>query len=557
MKKSVKVYSAFIATLMLSSVPIVPAVKAETLQQKQILSQVHHQLEASSFIKQEVAAQTAVTQAAYQTSILPYYDHEYVFKTTGGDFNVTALHPVTDGLDFLICDADNMEVIDPLSSGSFTLPAGTYVFMVENNSDQPVNYEYGVSGPFSEQPDQTVPYFRVENPSEIDILQPGNIANNDKITFEGNTNADQMITSTMSDEITVNAPSTGFSQTVPLHNGKNYITLTARNNSGNASSISYRVTLYGAVRLQGKDRYEVSSNISKELSSIGGSTSRTVIIARGDVFADALSGGPLAHSEDAPILLTTTKALPETVKEQIKQLKPERAIILGGTGSISTDVETELKGLGVTTIDRIGGKDRFDVAASVGERVSDNMGSDTAIIASGEVFPDALSASSLAGPAGMPILLVKSGEMSDSIQAFIKNHPEIENFIVVGGPATVKDTVISKIKSLHSGAKVERISGKDRYEVSINVAKYGIDYYGMDLSTVAVARGDLFPDALSGAPLSAYMTAPILLTTTNHLEPNVEAFLSSHSEETKNIYVFGGPGSVSEYTFSQLFNLIY
>lgn len=277
----------------------------------------------------------------------------------------------------------------------------------------------------------------------------------------------------------------------------------------------------------------------------------TTVIARGDMYPDALSGGPLAAMEGAPVLLTATKGLPTDIKNQISRLGAERAIILGGTGSVSTTVESQLRSLGVTSIERIGGKDRFVVSADTAKRVAANSGSDTAIIASGMVFPDALSASTIAGPTGMPILLVKDKTIPDAIQAFIKNHPNIKNYIVVGGPATVNDSVITKIKQLRSGAYVERIGGKDRYEVGINVAKFGVKNLGFGLDTLTVVRGDIFPDALSGAPLANFHEGPILLTTSAKLEAKVNTFLQNN-QSAIDIYIVGGTGSVSTTTEQQL-----
>ncbi|MEH7440157.1 cell wall-binding repeat-containing protein [Neobacillus drentensis] len=555
MKNNTRLFTSLMATLTLVFGSLVPVVKAETFDQiqKQSITQLQQNSNQLSVVNQAATAQTVATQVTYTHQIHPNENNEYVFKTEGGSFEVKALHPVVEGLEFLIYNTETEETISPSSTGVFSLTAGTYVFLVLNYSDTVLNYEYVVNGQFSEQPDVTLPSLQTTSPSKSDIrLEKGA---SKVFTFSGSSDADELKLYSSTDEITLTAPGT-FQQNVTLRNGYNFYSLNATEKSGNAITSYYSVALPSVTRFQGKDRYEVSSNISKEFSAIGANNSGTIILARGDVFSDALSGGPLAYSEGAPILLTATLSLPDSVKEQIKQLGPERAVILGGTGSISPNVEMQLKALGVSTIERIGGKDRFAVSASVGERVSNIQESDTAIIASGEVFPDALSASSLAGPAGMPVLLVKSGEVPDSIQTYIKNHPEIKNFIVVGGPATVKETVVDQIKNLHSGAYVERISGKDRYDVSINVAKYGIENYGMDLSTVAVARGDLFPDALSGAPFANYFMAPILLTTTNTLETKVNSFLTSHSGETNNIYIFGGTGSVSQNTENQLNSLI-
>jgi putative cell wall-binding protein len=541
MKRSNKFYSSLVSALVITSGLLVPNVNAETTVQP---------LPSAS------TTQSVANEATFKSQINTNDAHEYMFKTNGGNFTITDSQPDNEEIGFFIYNPDSEDYVDISSAGTYYLSAGTYVFLVSGYSekDTSIPYEYGLTGPFSQQPDPTLPNLNVTSPAKKDIqLAKGSST---AFSFTGTTDAENLTFSTVYEEQELNSPG-AFQKNVTLGKGDNLYMLTATEGSGNSIVSYYSVSLPGVTRLQGKDRYEVSSNISKELTFWNGESSGTVVIAKGDVFSDALSGGPLATSEFAPILLTSTNSLPVSVKDQIKKLAPEKAIILGGTGSVSINVETQLKELGVTTIDRIGGKDRYAVSASVGERISISMESDTAIIASGEVFPDALSASTIAGPMGMPVLLVQSGNVPDSIQTYIKNHPEIKHFIIVGGPATVKQSVVDQIQKLRNTANIERIGGKDRYEVSINVTKYGIHNYGMDLSTVAFARGDLFPDALSGAPLANIYYAPILLTSTSSLEPKVDAFLKTFSNgETKHIYIFGGLGSVSQNTENQLYNHI-
>jgi putative cell wall-binding protein len=307
----------------------------------------------------------------------------------------------------------------------------------------------------------------------------------------------------------------------------------------------------GLKRLGGKDRFEVSANVSKEISSRFFHAS-TVVLARGDVFTDALSGVPLAVAlEGAPMLLTNTNGLPTAIKEEIKRLAPERAVILGGTGSISTSVEKQLRQLGIQDVERISGPDRFAVSAAIGTKVAE-IGSDTAIVVSGTVFSDAMSSSSVAGWGGIPILLTLKDQLPASIKTFIANNPQIKNFIIVGGPGTVSDQVKAQLLQARPGASVERIGGADRYEVGVNV----IHYFGLPPSTLTFARGDLFTDALSGAPLAAYMGAPILLTPSTKLDPKVQRYLDVNEGNTDAIYIFGGPASVSDQVAKQLYGYI-
>src|SRR5699024_9098343 len=78
-------------------------------------------------------------------------------------------------------------------------------------------------------------------------------------------------------------------------------------------------------RIEGDDRYDTAIEISRE----GWSESDTVILARGDEFADALAGVPLAHELDVPILLTLQDRLSKNGMAEIERLGAENVIVLG------------------------------------------------------------------------------------------------------------------------------------------------------------------------------------------------------------------------------------
>ncbi|MGA9172554.1 MAG: cell wall-binding repeat-containing protein, partial [Thermoactinomyces sp.] len=277
-------------------------------------------------------------------------------------------------------------------------------------------------------------------------------------------------------------------------------------------------------RLDGANRYEVSSNVSKELSSLN-IPSDTVILARGDLYTDALSGGPLAAKNNSPILLTSTNSLPTSVQLEIQSRKPNKVIILGGTGSVSTNVETQLHNLGITNIERIAGPNRFAVASSVADKVVTGETQTKAFIASGLTFPDALSASGIAGQNGMPILQVLTDSIPAETKAFISAHPEINEYIIVGGTGTVSDNVKAQLEQM--GKQVVRIGGANRFEVGVNLA----NYFNVKPSSIVFARGDSFADALSGGPLAGLTQSPILLTMPSSLPTPVDNYLLAHQTE--------------------------
>jgi hypothetical protein len=116
--------------------------------------------------------------------------------------------------------------------------------------------------------------------------------------------------------------------------GSNRIDVYARESNGNTVVRNFRVRVPGTKRIGGADRYEVSGHISDEIivGGYGGSGygdpiygdprySGTVIIARGDLYTDALSGVSLAGLEGAPILLSDTRYLPNPIRYEIERLR--------------------------------------------------------------------------------------------------------------------------------------------------------------------------------------------------------------------------------------------
>lgn len=223
---------------------------------------------------------------------------------------------------------------------------------------------------------------------------------------------------------------------------------------------------------------------------------------------------------------------------------------MGGTASVSTNVENELRSLGIQTIERISGNNRYEVSANIAERVvQNNPEGDTAIVVSGLTFPDGLSATSVAARGEMPLLLTDDNTLPSAIQTFLNNHPKIRNFIIIGGPATVSDTVAT---ALDSYGDVERISGSNRYQVNVNVA----EYFQLDPSTYVVTRGDDFPDALSGSVLAAATESPVLLTDPTTLPDPIRWHLEAHKQNLDAFYILGGTLSVSSSVEQELYNMI-
>ena len=135
-----------------------------------------------------------------------------------------------------------------------------------------------------------------------------------------------------------------------------------------------------------------------------------VYVASGANFPDALAAGPAAsHFGGALLLAPATGTLPTSVKNALATLQPATIVIVGGTGSISASMASQIQtaaGLASNKVSRVAGSDRYATAADLA--ASFGTGTPTAYVALGTNFPDAMAGSAAAGFTGGPILLVQT-----------------------------------------------------------------------------------------------------------------------------------------------------
>lgn len=193
-----------------------------------------------------------------------------------------------------------------------------------------------------------------------------------------------------------------------------------------------------------------------------------------------------------------------------------------------------------TLEDRLAGNNRYETGSEIVSKGWTT--SDYAVIASGEGFADALCAAPLAKKYNAPILLTGKNTLDPNTKNQLERL-EVKNVLVVGGAGVVSDNVLSEIGKMD--IEITRISGSNRFETSLQVAKH----LG-DTSGIVVTNGFGFADALSIAPVAAQKGMPILLTDKVDLSDQVKGFLSNKSYEKS--YIVGGSGVVSDKIASQL-----
>nr|WP_269144381.1 cell wall-binding repeat-containing protein [Clostridium sp. NSJ-145] len=197
------------------------------------------------------------------------------------------------------------------------------------------------------------------------------------------------------------------------------------------------------------------------------------------------------------------------------------------------------------TATRIYGQTRYETSYELFRRGW--QAADTAILVTGQDYPDALSAAPLAGKFDAPILLVKNTSLS--------NQPELKNILIekgvskvyiVGGTGIIPSSLEDELSNI--GISSKRLGGKNRYNTSVLVA----NELGSTTGEVAIAYGLGFADGLSISAVAAMKGMPILLTETNSLPSDVSNYIKNNG--VNKSYVVGGTGVVSDSVAKQLPN---
>jgi gamma-glutamyltranspeptidase/glutathione hydrolase len=201
-------------------------------------------------------------------------------------------------------------------------------------------------------------------------------------------------------------------------------------------------------RVGGADRYDTARLIAAELGDV-----TEVALASGEGFADAVAAGALAAAPGrVPTLLTRRDDLPEATQSLLADLDVVHVDLIGGEAVISAAVEETLSDFGVT-VERLGGPTRYETGALVAGEALSRFTADTVpvVLATGEDFPDALSAAALAARLGGLLVIVPSTPLAAAAVArlLVLGGPRFDEGWVVGGPAAVSgvDAVAVAISS--------------------------------------------------------------------------------------------------------------
>jgi putative cell wall-binding protein len=406
--------------------------------------------------------------------------------------------------------------------------------------------------------------------------------------------------------------------------------------SGTATAVySYAISgfsVFNTSRIFGQD---ADGTAAAELTSVFPPTASTcpssgnVVLATDQNFPDALSASYLAARLGTGVLLTPTGALSSVTSVALRLEGITHVYIVGGPLAVSSNVVTQLQGTqafncggttGITNasgpvnlvVTQVFGQTQYDTAETVAQffgasgvgtgafgggypasptgtsayntttgssgtvAPASSVATSTAILATGQTFPDAMAASAMSYAKKWPILLTQQASLAPQVSSAISNLG-IKQVVVMGGPVAISDAVVTQLATL--GVSVLRIAGSDytttaqllaQFELSATInasgqpTGLGWAVLGVTPNTYAinVARGDFYADALAGSVVGGVNHAPIVLTLNpNTLGTGIPALFTAEAGLTLPnhvdlVTILGGPQAVTPATASAVLSAI-
>jgi hypothetical protein len=284
-------------------------------------------------------------------------------------------------------------------------------------------------------------------------------------------------------------------------------------------------------RICRKDPADVSVAVSK-IGFTHMKPNAVILVNKNNLF-DGIASTPLVHFPiNAPILLTDSKSLSEKTLDEIIRLNPKgyNGIQVILVGNISKNVETQLNKAGLTT-SHIVGRNHYETACAAANIKKDAK---NILIVSGENLSEGTPAAFWSAHHGDPILYVNKNEIPRCVLDAIEEKEEV-NIYIIGSTDTVSKSVEDFLSKLPNVGHIDRITGDNPYEVSVNFAKYkdgetefgwGRDYKDGHAFTFAALDN---PMLIVPAVLFAHMGkhTPLILVRRNNVPTEVKEYIES------------------------------
>jgi putative cell wall-binding protein len=179
--------------------------------------------------------------------------------------------------------------------------------------------------------------------------------------------------------------------------------------------------------------FDVTGYLVHDPPSASSHAGATIVVAAADSPSDAVVAGTAAARLGAPFLLVAHNSVPAATAAEITRLRPDHALIVGGSASVTDAVLAQIYAL-VPTVERVSGSDTYGTASAVAARYFPGAATIVAMSTTTAATGPALVVLAVARTA--PILYTQGTDLlptptRDSVLATRPTH------IVLVGPASV------------------------------------------------------------------------------------------------------------------------
>ncbi|HUR50128.1 MAG TPA: cell wall-binding repeat-containing protein [Acidimicrobiales bacterium] len=184
---------------------------------------------------------------------------------------------------------------------------------------------------------------------------------------------------------------------------------------------------------------------------------------------------------------------------------------------------------------RVQGDDRIDTSIAASRAAFTRGSAEVAVLARSDRFADGLAGTSLGVAYGGPLLLTPGTGLEPRVSAELDRAlSDGAEVFVLGGPAALPLEIDAQLKA--AGFRVTRLAGADRFETAALVARAQPRH-----STILVATGQNFADALAAGAAAAEARGTVVLTDDGSLPKATADYLAEHP--SANVIAIGGPAA--------------
>ena len=292
-------------------------------------------------------------------------------------------------------------------------------------------------------------------------------------------------------------------------------------------------------RIDGADRYVASAAASRAAFPTG-THPDVVYLVSGVSPWESLSATAAAVAEHGALLLTRPDGIPGSIATELKRLAPPAVMLVGSTSILSNAVATQAKTYS-SSVTRVAGAGRYQIAQSVVRRAFAAGGESHAWVATGRVWTDGLVAGAAAAARREPLLTVDgtAGSLpADTID--LVRDLGVTTLTLVGGAASVSPGIQAQLEGVLGAGSVTRATGADQYALAARVNALALP--DLVAGTSFLANGRDFVNGLTGAFLAGTRARPLYYTSPFCVPAPVRPLLVGAG--TTHVVLVGGEGSL-------------